>query len=123
MIEENISRTNDYFEEQIALCGQRGQALLAGGRADEATFEKVKANIYNIFRTVFSVAVTTCPSDARKIQSFFSERIQQIPSGWAVAQEKARAHGDSARVYLEQIKLDTAGDIRENFAHIWEGAE
>ena len=51
MIEQKVSMLNSYFEGQIALCGQRNKELLADERMDEATFEKVKANVYDIFRT------------------------------------------------------------------------
>ena len=56
MMEQKLSRLNDWFAAQIELCEQRGQALLADDRADEASFERVRANVYDIFRTVLSVA-------------------------------------------------------------------
>ena len=57
MMEAKLTVLDRWFEEQIALCGQRRQALLADDRADEATFEKIRANVYDIFRTVLSVAL------------------------------------------------------------------
>ena len=66
MIEQKVSKLNDYFEVQIALCGQRNKELLADERMDEATFEMVKANVYDIFRAILSVAVKTCKGDERE---------------------------------------------------------
>ena len=45
MMEQKITKLNDWFAAQIGLCEQRGQALLADDRADEASFEKVRANV------------------------------------------------------------------------------
>ena len=67
MIEQKASRLNDYFDAQISLCEQRGKKLLADDRTDEANFEKVKANIYDIFRTIFSVAVKAGRGDAEAV--------------------------------------------------------
>lgn len=121
-MEQKISDLNCYFAQQIAICGQRGQALQADDRADEAIFEKVKANVYDIFRTVFSVAVQTCKEDPDAVQRFFALRLEQIPTSWAAALEEAKRHDDAVKMRLEQIKLDTVGAIRENFAKIWEAA-
>ena len=118
MIDQKISKLNSWFEEKIALCGKRNQELNGDGRTDEAIFEKIKANIYDVFRTVLSVAV-----NADAVKTFFVQRAEQIPAGWAVALEKAREHNDTVRMQTEQIKLDTVQEIREKFSKIWEGAE
>ena len=123
MMDQKITNLNNWFDEKIALCSQRNQELNGDGRADEAIFEKVKSNIYDVFRTVFSVAVRTGSGNADAVKTFFVQRAEQIPAGWAAALEKAREHDDTVRMQTEQIKLDTVQEIREAFARIWEGAE
>lgn len=123
MMEQKITKLNDWFAAQIGLCEQRGQALLADDRADEASFEKVRANVYDIFRTVLSAAAKTCGNDEDAVRSFFLRRLAAIPSGWADACEKARQHGDPVRVQIETIKLGAVGEINNRFAAVWEGAE
>ena len=123
MIDQKISKLNSWFEEKIALYGKRNQELNGDGRTDEAIFEKIKANIYDVFRTVLSVAVKTGKEDADAVKTFFVQRAEQIPAGWAVALEKAREHNDTVRMQTEQIKLDTVQEILEKFSKIWEGAE
>ena len=123
MIDQKVSKLNSWFDERIALCGQRNQELSMEGRTDEAIFEKVKANIYDVFRTVFSVAVKNGSGNADAVKTFFVQRTEQIPAGWAAALEKAREHDDTVRMQTEQIKLDTVQEIREKFTKIWEGAE
>lgn len=123
MIEQKVSKLNRYFEEQIAMCNQRNKKLLDDERTDEATFEKVKANVYDIFRTILSVAVKTSNGDPDAVRRFFVQKTEQILSSWVTAYDKAKQHNDTVKMRLEQIKLDTIGEIRENFAKTWEGAE
>lgn len=123
MVDQKISKLNSWFEEKIALCGKHNQELNEDGRSDEAIFEKVKANIYDVFRTVLSVAKKTGNGDADAVKSFFTQRAEQIPAGWAAALEKAKEHSDTVRMRTEQIKLDTVHEIREEFTRIWEGEE
>ncbi len=122
MIEKKVTQLNSYFDEKIRICGQRNKELLADERIDEATFEKVKANMYDIFRTILSVAVETCKGDPEAIRCFFMLRAEQIPSNWAAAYDKAKQHNDAVKMQIEQIKLDTIGEIKNQFIEIWEGA-
>lgn len=123
MSEQKVSKLNRYFEEQISMCHRRNKELLADERTDEAVFEKVKANVYDIFRTILSVAVKTSKGDSDAVRRFFIQKTGQIPSSWVTAYDKAKQHDDVVKMRLEQIKLDTVDRIKENFAKIWEGAE
>ena len=123
MIDQKVSELNRWFNEKTEMCSKRNRELNEDGRADEAIFEKVKANIYDVFCTVLSVAVRTANGDEDAVKGFFVQRAEQIPAGWAAALEKAREHNDIARMQTEQIKLDTIHEIRDEFARIWEGAE
>lgn len=120
MIEQRSSKLNSYFDKKILSCEQRNKKLLADDRADEADFEKIRANVYDIFRTIFSVAVEKSQGDAEAVKRFFLSKIEQIPSNWVIAYHKARQHDDAARMKIEQIKLDTVDEIKGMFATIWE---
>lgn len=115
-----LSQITEYFDEQIAACGQRNRDLLADGRRDEATFEKIKSNIYDIFRTVYRVACQTCGDNLPAVKAFFALRLQQIPTPWRVSYENAKNHNDTAKMHLEQLKLDTVAQIQQDLAKIWE---
>ena len=123
MIEQKVSKLYRYFEEQIAMCKQRTEKLLDDERTDGATCEQVKANVYDIFRTIFSVAVKTSKGEPDAVRRFFVQKIEQIPSSWVTAYDKAKQHNDTVKMCLEEIKLDTIGEIKENFAKTWEGAD
>ena len=122
MKNEQMAELDRWLTERIALCGQRGQALCADGRGDEAAFEKIRANVYDIFRTVLSVAERSCGDGAAR--RFLLQKLESIPSGWSASYEKAQAHDDPVKARIERIKLDTAGEIRAALESVWkEGAE
>lgn len=123
MIEQKISKLNSYFNKKISLCEQCNKKLLADDRADEAVFEKVKANIYDIFRTIFSVAIKNGKDDAEAIKRFFVLKTEQIPLNWSVAYNQAKKYDDTVKMQIEQIKLDVVDEIKKTFAAIWEEEE
>lgn len=121
-MEQKLSELNAYFEEQILRCGKRREQLLADDRPDEASLEKVRANVFDIFRTILSVAVKLGKGEPEAVYSFFLEKTEQIPASWVLAYEKAAEHQNAADMLIEQIKLDTVGDIRKTFEKAWEEA-
>ena len=56
MTGKKTAKMDRWLEEKIRRCGRRSQTLRADDRADEAAFEKIRANVYDIFRTILSVA-------------------------------------------------------------------
>lgn len=119
-MKQKIDQLNRYFEEQISLCRQKEQALREDARQDEGTFEKIRANIFDIFRTVLSAGVKAHPDDPDALKAFFLQRLQQIPSGWKASYEKASQHGNTAQMAIEEIKLKALSEIQQTFAGIWE---
>lgn len=123
MTEQKIERMNRYFEEKISLCEEQRKRLVAEERGDEAVFEKIRANVYDIFRTVFSVAVQTCKEDGEALKCFFDKRLEQIPTSWVAAYEKAKQHDHTVNMQIEKIKLDTIDEIRDTFEAVWREAK
>ena len=111
-----------YFDEQIAACKQRSEVLAADDRKDEGNIEKVRANIYEIFKTVFSVAERVCGTDDMAKKDFFLQKAEQIPESWKTAYENAKQHGDAEKMLIESTKLDTIQEIRNTFLQVWEEA-
>lgn len=112
-----VKRSNmlSYFEQQIAACKAEANALELDNRRDEAVFAKVRLNIYDVFRTVFKVAANNADADA-----FFLAKLEKIPQNWCASLELARQHGSAEKAHIEQIKLDTAAEIRSIFEQIRE---
>lgn len=120
MNEIKREKTVSYFADRIADCKRNAQTLTADDRTDEAVFAKVQMNVYDIFLTVFSVAVNSSGEDDQKLVQFFLTRIQQIPQSWHTALANAEQHGETEKAYIERIKLETVSEIKNEFARIWE---
>ena len=95
-----------YLEERIAACRQKEAALVADSRADEAVFEKIRANVYEIFLTIWNMG---------RGEDFFREKLEAIPKNWQAAYDRAKTHEDIAAMTLEIVKLDTAKEIMEEW--------
>ena len=111
--------TVSYFADRIAQHRKLVQELTSDDRADEAVFAKVQMNVYDIFNTIFSVAVKTSGQDDQKIVQFFLLRIQQIPQSWRTALTNAEQHGETEKAHIERIKLDVVAEIQKEFERIW----
>ena len=48
------------------------------------------------------------------------EKLEQIPSSWAAAYERAKQHDDVKAMHIESIKLSVAEDIKENMVKMEE---
>ena len=92
-----------YLEERTAACKQRSKLLTADGRADEGNFEKVRANIYEIFKTILSAAERVCGKDDLAKKRFFLQRAEQIPASWTTSYEQARQHGDDEKMHIKAL--------------------
>ena len=97
-----------FLNEQAEACKARAAALTADNRQDEAVFEKIRGNVFEIFTAVLNAArKQSDPVD------FFRRQLTAIPANWEAALEKAEAHGDEAKAHTERIKLDAVRAIRE----------
>lgn len=117
---EQQKKLVNYFDEQIAACKQRSEILAVDDRMDEANIEKVRANIYNIFKTILSVAEKVCGTDDVAKKHFFLQKAEQIPENWSAAYENAKKHGDAEKMLIESTKLDTIQEIKDKFIQVWE---
>ena len=120
-MKQKIETFTAYLGDSIARCAEQEKALVADERKDEAVFEKIRANVYNIFRTIFGVAVNTCGEDADKVRDFVLKQIDHIPASWRATYEAAKQHNDAAKVQIEEIKLAVVQEIKAEFTKIWEG--
>ena len=122
-MEQKIEKMNRFFEEKIAACEQRDRELSEDGCGDEAVFEKVRGNIYDVMRTWLAVGVRISSGNADAARDFFIQRTEQIPASWAAAYDRAKEHDDTVRMQTEQVKMDVVREVRAKFDEIWEGAE
>lgn len=120
MNETKRNETVRFFADRMENCKAIAQQLCSDDREDEAVFAKIQRNVYDIFNSVFSVAVKTAGQDDEKAVQFFLIRLQQIPQSWHAALANAEAHGESEKAHIERIKLEAVAEIQKEFERIWE---
>jgi hypothetical protein len=99
---------HDYLNEQAIVCRARAVELTNDDRHDEAVFEKIRCNVFEIFTAVLNTAQKQ--PDPR---AFFLRQLTAIPANWEAAYENAKVHADESRAHTEQVKLEAVRAIRE----------
>ena len=120
---ECFALLDGFFAAEIEGCRQREKALMADERRDEAVFEKIRANVYDIFRTVLSVAVKKYAGRPQEAAEFFDAKLRGIPEGWKQAYAQALQHNDAVRAQTERIKTEAAEAIRRRFDELREAKQ
>ncbi len=85
--------------------------LEADGRKDDADFEKVRTNIYEICRTVTGALTARPGAGAEAVNAQFG----RFKTTWGDALEKAREHGDARNIVVEETKLKALEDVVAHF--------
>lgn len=112
-------KLKEFFDSRIADCAARRDALISEQRFDEADMEKIRGNVYDIFRTVLGAAERACGDEAGA-REFFRLRSEQIPTAWHDSLAKASAHGDDVKAAIERVKIEAIEDIKAKAAELWE---
>lgn len=107
-----------WLTRQIETCSQRRTELLADNRKDEANFEKIRENIYDIFRTIHTVAGKNHADDPARRNLFFLNKLVEMQNIWLTALNQAELHGDDIRAHQERLKVDAAQQIKEAFLRL-----
>ena len=105
----------NWCDEHTRDCMNRRTALSADGRGDEASFMQIRANVYGIFRAVY----TALKGDLSQLQA----RLTSIPAAWETALAEAETHNDAQKAHIERIKLETAAAIRHYVTNLQEDAK
>lgn len=119
MENKNIEFLN-YLDISIKKSQDMTQELIKDNRKDEADHEKVKTNVYQIFKTVFQVITRQKASELDNIKKLFLEKLETIPANWKTSLESAKKFQDYEKILIEEIKLQTLEEIRNTFLTLWE---
>ena len=107
----------DWLAQRAEECEGRRASLAAEGRTDESTFERIRYNVYDLFRTTVSALHRAEPVE-KDAWWLFERRLKDIPSTWQRSHDLAELHGDTEKAHIERIKLDAAEDIRRFYAQL-----
>lgn len=122
-MKELIKEYLAYLEENISICEKRCLELKSEQRSDEGNLEKVKANIYGVFKSILlavekqvSSKNTSNEQDVYEVfcQSFL-QKIDTLPSTWRLNLEKAKKFDDTITQVIEETKLAVVEDLKLTF--------
>ncbi len=118
-MKRKILKMNAALDEKMAACEKKRRALMDDQRTDEAVFQKIEANVYEIFRTVLAAGERACGEEERMLKQFFMKKMEEIPANWEKACETARLHDDAVKIKMESVKLAAAENVKVLFKEIW----
>ena len=110
----------EYLSAEHGAAMALSEELRREERGDEAVFEKVRANVFDIFRTV-AVAAEKQHAHPAEARAFFLRKLREIPAVWRQSAEAAGQHGDEGKKHLEAVKLAAAGEIGTWLLKNWGG--
>ena len=110
----------NYLDVKMKESTLNEQQLLKEERADEASHEKIKSNIYQIFKTIYLSLEKNPTRTQEEIKEQFLEKLEAIPNNWKIALDKAREHQDAKKILIEEIKFEIRDEIQATFMKIME---
>ncbi len=120
MLDNKNAEFLEYLDLSINASQNITVKLINDNRNDEANHEKVKTNVYQIFKTVFQTITKQKTLEQEDIKKLFLEKTETIPANWKTSLESAKTFQDVEKILIEEIKLQTLEEIRNTFLKIWE---
>lgn len=115
----------EFLKEVEALINswkEKSITLASEGSNDEAILETIKANVGDIFYKLFNVSYkNSCKNveadyvELRKLSKSYFDFFDKIPAPWKEKMAKDKEHNLMVDYYKEQIKLETAAQIKNLF--------
>lgn len=105
------------------ICKESMEKCISSECKDEANLEKIKLNIYNIFYSMFDISYKKVyggksqPNEDsyNKLLEVYMEFFNKIPLNWKENYRKAKEYGLITECIIEEIKLNTADEIKDMF--------
>ena len=112
-----MNEFKEYIETKIMELAAESKNLDENYRQDDAVFVKIKANVYDVCKTVFSVFEKT-----KKESSLYNDYINkqyEFEKTWSDSADKAKEFGDAKKLVAEEAKLEALADIKAKFIELW----
>ena len=111
MYAEIIASMGTYLSQRETFHRNEARALAEDSRVDEANFQKIRANVFGIFKAVLDTAVKA-KGESREALNFFSAKLRDIPASWRSALGSAQS---SESALVERLKMQSVSEIERTF--------
>lgn len=87
-------------------------------RKDESNILKAKANIYEIYKSLWNAAKNISAEQEGFVEAYH-HKTATIPAVWKASLEKAKDNNDTYKILIEEAKLSAVAEINEKFARMF----
>ena len=89
MKSEKTTAFISYLDQRTASVQEDIRRLIADNRRDEADFEKIRANIFQIVKTIFQASERMSLEESERVR-FLSSRLSLFQETWEASLMKAK---------------------------------
>ena len=107
----------NYLEENIENLEKEAKNLDENYRHDDAVFVKIKINVYDVCKTVFTVFKKVKPEAL--LYNEYIKKLEEFEKAWSDSAEKAKKFGDDKKIAAEEAKLSVLTNVKEKFIEAW----
>ncbi|MCI9650298.1 hypothetical protein [Acetatifactor aquisgranensis] len=118
MESEKIQTFINYLDQRTSSVQEDTLRLIADNRRDEANFEKIRTNIFQIVKTIFQASVRVSQEESERVR-FLDTKLTLFQETWESYLTEAKEHGDDLKIVQEQTRLEALAEIRDTFQKIW----
>ncbi|MCI9232457.1 MAG: hypothetical protein HFH97_06085 [Lachnospiraceae bacterium] len=118
MESEKTSAFISYLDQRTTSVQEDTLRLIADDRRDEANFEKIRANIFQIVKTMLQASARISQEESERV-GFLEAKLALFQETWEGYLRKAKEHGDDLKIVQEQTRLEALAEIRDTFQKIW----
>ena len=118
MESEKIQTFINYLDQRTSSVQEDTLRLIADNRRDEANFEKIRTNIFQIVKTIFQASVRVSQEESERVR-FLDTTLTLFQETWESHLTEAKEHGDDLKIVQEQTRLEALAEIRDTFQKIW----
>jgi hypothetical protein len=115
----------NYLDEKLQESNENIDNLNVEDKNDEANLEKIRYNVYGIFKTLLLATEKKMQGKGKlaseMIDEFHTEYLatfDKIPLNWIQNYKKAKDYGNTTEMITEEIKLAVVDELRERYKTI-----
>lgn len=118
MESEKVTAFISYLDQRTTSVQEDILRLTADDRRDEANFEKIRANIFQIVKSMLQASARMSQEESERV-GFLESKLALFQETWEGYLRKAKEHGDDLKIVQEQTRLEALAEIQDVFRKTW----
>ena len=105
-----------FLEKTIQNLQKEEEVLVSTCRKDEANFVRIKSNICDVCKTIYNVHSKT--KRGNDLSEEYIRQLTRLEENWKISLDKAKEHGDTQKIVIEETKLEMLQILRDKFEEL-----